>query len=159
MYTKLTNDSPKSKATAITSPQLDRAIEEHYASHKKSQNIEKQLDRLNSKDLNKQTEIASRLRRKVSHDLEAARFQKLADEQTKKSQAVQKEVDELKDKGEKEYIRAKNELLERQAACEAPLLKAKSRLYDDLRKSLKGPMYRITPSYPDLSCTSIEDSY
>jgi hypothetical protein len=159
LCTRLTAFSPKSKAAAINSRQLDQAIEEHYASHKKSQRIKQQLDRLNPKDLNNQTEIASRLKRKVSHDIEAAKFQKLADEQIKKSKAVQIEVDELKDKGEKEYIKAKNELLERQTACEAPLLKAKSRLYADLGKSLEGTMYgRATASDSDSSCKSFGDS-
>ena len=125
---------------------MDRDIEEYHARHKISVGIQQQLDRLDPKQFIYHTGIAIELQRKAVFDEEAAKFQRLADEQTKQSKAAQKEIDRMEENGEKQFNDAKEALLIRQTVAEASLLRAKSRIYPDLQKTLKGTKYEKAPA-------------
>lgn len=119
--------------------------------------IQQQLDRLDPKAFTYQTGIAIEIQRKAAFDEEAAKFQKLADEQTEQSKAAQQEVDRMKANGEKAFNEAKVGMMIRQSVAEASLLRAKSRIYPDLQKTLKGTKYeRVPASDSESDCTSVQ---
>jgi hypothetical protein len=134
------------KPTPAAVLRSNRAIETHYAKHKACQNITDELDTLDPQNFIDEETTAMMVKKKEDHEEEAVRLRQLAIEQDNKSKAAQKEIDTMKENGEKQCTKARGGMLKRQLAAEASLLRAKSRLNETLNISLKETEYGDYPA-------------